>query len=378
MGVFLAAEMEIADAAETTSMQPLFSTGLVADTQYALLDDRTDPGNYGYKHNEAGDIVTGNGLFRTRRYASSLDILYNSISYFQSLRDRNLHNCVLLGDVLDKSARDPENPETLRSCVDAVFGKANESGLHWNYVVGNNDFQCFSRDDLFKLFVPDAVKACGVCSPSALYWDSSPHPGFRFIFLDSFDISALRRSPLGVTASSQEHHEDARRVLAYVWGPHWNTGGEYNYNCDDRLQRYRSYNGAIGAAQLDWLRNKLQAAERVGERVVIFAHVPIFEDCCRPDGLAWNYKDILAVIHETNVVQAVICGHDHDGGYGVDHKGIHHIVPPAPIEAKEGDVNAFGHVEFHESYFQLIWKGLGPYQLRKHDLWPNGMKLAYR
>jgi hypothetical protein len=37
-------------------------------------------------------------------------------------------------------------------------------------------------------------------------------------------------------------------------------------------------------------------------------------------------------------VVAYFAGHDHEGGYCMDDTGIHHIVPPAPLECDEGQV----------------------------------------
>ena len=43
-------------------------------------------------------------------------------------------------------------------------------------------------------------------------------------------------------------------------------------------------------------------------------------------------QQVLALIQRHVSVLAFISGHDHDGGYAIDRAGIHHIIPPAPVE----------------------------------------------
>ena len=39
--------------------------------------------------------------------------------------------------------------------------------------------------------------------------------------------------------------------------------------------------------------------------------------------------------------------------------GIHHLVPPAPLECSEGQ-KAYGHIEVFEDRFDLVWTGKEP------------------
>jgi manganese-dependent ADP-ribose/CDP-alcohol diphosphatase len=59
--------------------------------------------------------------------------------------------------------------------------------------------------------------------------------------------------------------------------------------------------------------------------VLVCTHVPL-HTCCTKDFLtAWNADDVLAVLHRWPHVVACMCGHDHDGGRGVDACGVHHV-----------------------------------------------------
>lgn len=50
--------------------------------------------------------------------------------------------------------------------------------------------------------------------------------------------------------------------------------------------------------------------------------------------LSWNYNEIFDILSENSVV-CYISGHDHDCGYSVDQRGIHHITMPGAIENPE-------------------------------------------
>ena len=54
-----------------------------------------------------------------------------------------------------------------------------------------------------------------------------------------------------------------------------------------------------------------------GERVVILSHVVLHPAACDGSTMVWDYEDALHEIHRSGVVMAVLCGHDHKGGFGV-------------------------------------------------------------
>ena len=58
-------------------------------------------------------------------------------------------------------------------------------------------------------------------------------------------------------------------------------------------------------------------------------------------------------------------GHDHDGGYICDHKGIHHRTFESSMQAPIGD-NAFATVEVFEGAIEI--KGEGTIKSAKYEL----------
>lgn len=73
--------------------------------------------------------------------------------------------------------------------------------------------------------------------------------------------------------------------------------------------RFTALNGGVGAAQLAWLARTLRAAERVGERCLVFAHVLVLpasaSGVCGAACVAWNYEEILKVIFNYLIIISI-------------------------------------------------------------------------
>eukprot|EP01035_Chromulina_nebulosa_P020262 gene20262-26305_t len=103
------------------------------------------------------------------------------------------------------------------------------------------------------------------------------------------------------------------------------------------------------------------------EKVIIFSHQPVYAPS-NPKSLIWNAEEILNLCHEKGNVIMWLAGHDHDGSYTIDSKGIHHLIPPAPIECPDGEV-AYGSIKVYDNKLSLEWIGKVP-ENTVHP-WPN-------
>ena len=59
--------------------------------------------------------------------------------------------------------------------------------------------------------------------------------------------------------------------------------------------------------------------------------------------MLWDYDAVLRIIHASRAVVAVICAHDHDGGYHRDAAGVHHLTLRSPLNRGAAG-SAFGAV----------------------------------
>ncbi len=60
------------------------------------------------------------------------------------------------------------------------------------------------------------------------------------------------------------------------------------------------------------------------------------------------------------------------GQYCIDERGVHHLVPPAPVECEEGET-AYGTISVHSDELELQWRGRLP--VRSALPWPSTMKI---
>lgn len=311
-----------------------FRFGVVADLQYADIAD-------GHSHVEK----------TTRRYRQSLNILEQAREFWD---EQQTAVNVLLGDLVDAKSQ-PNHDAALAAVLSRL--KPREK---YNLVHGNHDLTCFPRQKIFSQYLPESAKTLPTTG-KVLYYSTSPHPEWRFIFLDALDVSAFNASTDACRVSAEELLTKMNpNLLGEKFHGNWFEG------LDDDRRRFVPYNGGLGEEQMSWLRRELYDAETSGLNCIIFCHLPCYARCVDSSGLLWNAEDVLALVQSFKTVKAFFAGHDHSGGYAVCESGIHHVIPPAPLECELGQV-AFGTIAVSASEGRLEWRGKGT---RTGDAWP--------
>ncbi|KAG1935660.1 manganese-dependent ADP-ribose/CDP-alcohol diphosphatase [Pimephales promelas] len=309
----------------------LFSFGIIADVQFADIDDGTN-----YRKT------------RRRFYRNSVALLRDAVRHWEETRV----NCVIqLGDAIDGHNKSRDASE---QALDTVMAEFEKSSVDVHHVWGNHEFYNFSRETLMASPLNSAGKA-GAGSDRAesdliaddIYaYEFSPAPRFRFVLLDAYDASVIGRD------ASSEKHQQAMKLLQ-----------KHNSNADLNTppvcgleQRFVKFNGGFSAEQLQWLDRVLTLADQRQERVTLFSHLPVHPDATDPICLAWNYDELLSILRAHKSVAIFISGHDHDGGFCTDASGVHHITLEGVIETHP-DTNAFATVYVYED--QMLLKGNG-------------------
>jgi manganese-dependent ADP-ribose/CDP-alcohol diphosphatase len=309
---------------------PLLSFGIVTDLHYM---DRDDGVNF-------------DGT-QVRRFRQSLQILQSASNSF---KNNQTHFNMLLGDILDGKAKKFGIQE---QCIETILRTTEATFQDWYFTLGNHEFYNFCRSELYQKLIPKSHLS--ICTPSSLYYHFSPVPGFRCIVLDGYDISIMESS----TTQYAQYAENLIRTKNhnYASGNHcWFEGIEGND------MRYVPFNGGIGSEQINWLRETLINSSLSKEKCFIFSHIPIFLEASKYPNLLWNCEEVLEIMHKSvprGTILACISGHDHDGGYARDECGIHHIVPPSPIECDEGEIS-FGRMDVFDGEMCLEWSGKTP------------------
>ncbi|XP_026855416.2 manganese-dependent ADP-ribose/CDP-alcohol diphosphatase [Electrophorus electricus] len=304
---------------------PLFTFGVIADIQYADLDD-------GFNFHGT----------RKRYYRSSLRLLCNANRRWAAERVRPSF-VLQLGDVIDGSnRRHGASQRALRAVMDE-FGNYAPAVHH---VWGNHEFYNFSRSELLSSALNSG--AGGDRAGDGVHaYHFSPAPGFRFVVLDAYDLSVIGRE------RRSDKYELAFKLIK-AHNPNRNLNEPPGYR--HWIGRFVQFNGGFSQEQLDWLHGVLLGADEKKEKVVVVSHIPVHPLSTDGICLAWNYDKVLSILNSHKSVVCFMAGHDHDGGYYLDTSGIHHLTLEGVIETPP-DSDAFGTVYVYED--KMVLKGNG-------------------
>lgn len=329
-----------------------FKFGFIGDIQYA---DHDDAFNFQNTH--------------LRRYRQSLSIYKDAI---ENWNKNNVKFSLVLGDQLDNLAQ-AKNMKT--KCLNDFksVSSTSEHILHYSY--GNHDYYCQSREDIMKHFgmIKEEnshyhTSIGGNQKPSRLYYDFSPHEGWRFLNIDSYEVSLI-----GAVDDSMK--EQAEEILSKNNPNDLNGSEGWFDNLPRDKYRFVPYNGGVSDKQLKWLENVLQKSKEMKEKCVIFCHNPILSPL-KPQSVFWNAEEVLAIIRRHSNVVLWLAGHDHGGEYVYDDKSeMHMLVPPAPLECDKDEL-AFGHIAVNqkEGVLQVEWTGRLPRKC--YMQWPKQLKIS--
>lgn len=290
------AEIVRAPLTSDGSQRRLFSFGIVSDIQYADVDD----------------AVSFHGV--PRFYRNTLVALRQAVSTW---RLHNVNFAVHFGDIIDVKQPRTKSEEGV-AAVKAVFDVLGQPVKH---IIGNHCLYNLSRAVL--------VDRLGIASPHPTnsYYSFTPHPKWRMIFLDTYDLSML---------GWPEEHEKYQLAKSILDKYNPNENKHSPAGMEGLMKRFVVFGGGCGAVQLQWLQDELKESRDKGQLVFICCHVPLYPGTAPEPCLTWNYDEVLAALQSSGNVVATMSGHAHGNGYALDDAGIHHIVLPAVLETPPG------------------------------------------
>ena len=243
-----------------------------------------------------------------RHYRESLWKLKEAIVTFN---DNDVDFVQNLGDIIDRGW---ENYDSIIPVYQHL-----KPGIDNYHLLGNHDYAIDSShlsNLLETLSMPD-------------FYYSYVKKSWRFIVLDATDYSYF---------SNALHKHDTNHINSYYEST---TGKPNNYR----------WNSAMGKKQQNWLKQELQDAESLAQRIIIFSHMPL-----RPLNSAenlWNNEEIIDIIENSSNVVAFINGHNHAGDY-VFKNGIHYITILGMVDTM---INSYGILEIYKN--SLVLRGYG-------------------
>jgi hypothetical protein len=223
-----------------------FSIGLVADAQYADIEPT-----------------------RVRFYRKAVGRLREAVEEFNG---QDLAFCAHLGDLIDREWRS----------FDEIMKPLAASRHRFHHLLGNHDFEVLAE---LKARVPGRIGL-------ERRYDHFDHGGFRFVVLDTTDVSTYSHAP-GTPEHRQGEAELARLKSA-------------------NLAQARPTNGGVGRVQLEWFERMVRSAATARLRVIVLAHHPLLPAA---GDILWNSTEVLEVIGRNPAVVAWLNGHNHAGAF---------------------------------------------------------------
>ena len=319
---------------------PLVRFGILADVQYANIDDLKQYG-------------------RIRYYRNSLNLLRSTIEHWKKLNNTtNKIKFILdLGDLVDavNSKSYFEDLELILSEMEFLFDtNKTEKNIKTNifHIWGNHEVYGCTRRKIVnnpKMTTAKSLNQLKHINDMTNYYWHDITDRLRLVCLDLYEIS-----PLGYERTD-EIHIKATQFLEYYERLQNSTT---DFKEKEYLTRFKVYGGAASDAQLKWLENQLTECQKLGKKILLAGHIPLSVEA---GGLyvAWNSDEILKLIWSfNNIVIAYLCGHSHIGGYFLDNKGIHHLTVAAILETPPTSTESPPIAEVYED--KLVIKNQNP------------------
>lgn len=242
---------------------------------------------------------------RTRFYRSSVTKLDEAVQY---LNKEQLAFTVVMGDLVDEGPQDLQPVLTLLNRLKAPY----------HCILGNHDYPKVFEKDLFKKFQ----------MPKEYY--SFDKNGWKFVFLNTNELASY--AVQSGSAREKEFFRLQDRLKA--------TG----------MKNIPSYNGGVGAEQLEWLERQLKEAQRTNKKVMVFSHHPFLPK----NGLeTLNSEELVQLFLKYPQVKAVISGHHHPGNFAM-YQGVPFITLEGMVDTPE---NAYGSMDIFEDKIVVYGKG---------------------
>ena len=321
----------------------IFRFGFISDIQYADIDDAMN-----FSKTEH------------RGYRDVLTHTETAISFWNAQEPTPLF-IAQLGDLIDGQNSGTygqglslEEPQS-KQAFECVISRLIECTAPVYHTVGNHELYNFSWAEL---------KAHGnrkedqqMIAKEEMYFAFRPVSGWCCIVLNSYAISIMQDE-------ESAGYQEAYRILSRH-NKNFLTQGKVDYfeGLEGLERRFVPFNGGLGAEQIAWLRSELNSCVRNREKVLIFVHNPLHPAAASEKNLAFDYDEVLQILHHESGKQvvAVCAGHYHRGGYTRDEHGIHHLTVQSPLTHGE----CFGYVDVYADRLEI--KGQGAH--RSHTCW---------
>ena len=222
---------------------PILTFGIIADVQYADVDDGTDFSQT-----------------RQRFYRNSLNLLKNAVNEWKSNAD-SVSFILQLGDLIDGKNKQG-GLMTSKRALSTALHPFNSLHVPIYHIIGNHELYNFTRAFYMTSALNSSLSLSIEPSSDKLYYTFLPHPKLRIVAVDSYDLSLL---------GYEDDQENPNYKTACSLFQQKNTNTDVNdstgLECLER--RWAAYNGGVSDSQIAWLQQVLHKAQEKEENVIV-------------------------------------------------------------------------------------------------------------
>ena len=213
------------------SRRTLLRFGLIADLQYANIDD-------GFNFDKT----------KKRYYRNAISLLRTAM---KDWKHHNIRFVLQLGDIIDGFCRRVEEPETCLNRILDIFGE--ESWPLFN-VIGNHELYNFKKDKLYTSRLFNTLQRT-----NKAYHSTELFPGLKLCALNTYDISIL-----GAVEGTSEYDKAHNYLLQ---NPNIDKNDPSGLISTQR--RLAGFNGGVSEEQQEWLKKELASAVQQQQNVIV-------------------------------------------------------------------------------------------------------------
>ena len=239
--------------------KPVFSFGVIADIQYADIDDA---------HNFAKTEL--------RRYRHALSESEKAVSAWNAYDKAPLAFIAQLGDIIDGQnagkygqgvgLKEPVSFAALETVLERL--EKVDKKVPYVHCVGNHELYNFTWEQMEQhLNVQGRHK---VSEEGRFYFSFRPALGWTVLVLNPYEVSTIQDENL-------EGYKMARAILERENPNDVFSQGKGNYfqGLKGDKCRFVPFNGGVGEEQLEWLRGQVQASKERKDKLIVLCHVPL-------------------------------------------------------------------------------------------------------
>ena len=221
----------------------LFSFGVIADVQYADIDDRQNFNKTIWRH-----------------YREALSGLKQAVAFWNDKSPTKVSFVLQLGDIIDGFNTETNSSQVALETVLKAF-EAFSGPVH--HTLGNHELYNFTHAQLLHSDLnssplenqeqKNSVERKG-------YYFFSPHKNFLIVMLDTYEISVL---------GYDKEHPAYKEGIALLNSKNPNAVKNSPVGLRGTDRRFCAFNGGLCKEQLEWLDTVLTKADKDKQHVVV-------------------------------------------------------------------------------------------------------------